>query len=229
MNVESQELQVGVSQAAPAEPCDSHPQTDDPAEGVDATEPTDPTTNPDYWRDVRVMLLDDDQEDGERLIEALKEIGIKKIMWVKFAARAYYQLIEDQEMFPDILVTELVLTGSSGLSLLARLRSSDDELLKKLPAVVITINDNPNIFRRATNQNISAFLRKPASTAQLREALVRARTGHIIDIPLDFGRSWIDEIEDEQDKAEALPQPSLFKRLLAFLWKPKNDGIDIRT
>lgn len=192
-------------------------------------EPVDPAADAEYWRNTRVMLLDDDQEDSQLIISSLKEIGIRKIIWVKSVSHAYYQLSEDKEVFPNVLVLELVLAGSSGLTLLTRLRCSQDEDLRKLPAVVITNSNNPNIFRRAASQNISAFVRKPVSTSLLRDELVRACTGKTIEMPLDFGRSWIDEVEDTQDQAEVIAPPTFFQRLLSIFSKPKSERINLRV
>lgn len=189
----------------------------------------DPSANPEYWRDTRVMLLEDDQDDAALIESSLRAVGVREVVPVKSVSQAYYQLCEDTELFPDVLVLELVLAGSSGLTLLARLRSSPSEVMRKLPAVVVTHNDSPSVFRRAANHSISVFLRKPISTAQLRDALVRARTGKVVEMPLDFGRSWIDEIEDAEDKAEAAPRPSFLQRVLAFFWRPRRKRIDFRA
>jgi CheY-like chemotaxis protein len=201
---------------APPETGESIPPAADAAPNTAAPETAEALTPAIDWANTRVMLLDDEDEDGDLIVKCLAQLGITKVTWVKFAARAYYQLAEDREVFPDILILETVLAGTNGLQLLARLRTSPDEQMRNLPAVVITSQDAPNLYRRATNQNISGYLRKPVALGKLREALVRAKEGKFL--AADIGRSWIDDVEGAKAKAQAPPKPKFWERVLAALF-----------
>ena len=154
------------------------------------------------WGACRVLLLDDEAEDVELITRCLKEIGIHDIIRASSVQQAYFQLREDKDLFPDYLILELSLVGTNGIQFLAQLRAEKDERLRKLPAVVVTFLNSPEIYRRATNQDISGFLRKPVAKEQLRAALIKAKSGEYVARSLEFSRSWIDDIEESEDDSE---------------------------
>jgi len=168
---------------------------------------------------LRILFIEDDEEDGQIVIGHLRELGIKKIVWVRSAVHAIFQLREDKTLFPNILITELVLAGTNGIQLTAKLRGESDLSIRKLPVITITSTDSPSIYRRATKYEICAYLKKPVSTQALRTALFRAIEGKTIEPPLEFGRSWIDEAEDVEDsKSEELGHARARKTFLAWLF-----------
>jgi CheY-like chemotaxis protein len=176
---------------------------------------------------LRILFVEDDEEDGQIIVGHLKELGIKTILWVHSAVHALFQLREDKALFPNILITELVLAGTNGIQLIAKLRAENDLSIRKLPVITITSTDSPSIYRRATKYDISAYLKKPVSTHALGTALLRAIEGKTIEPPLEFGRSWIDEAEDAEDADsegtdQIVPPPSfanwLLNTLLDVVW-----------
>jgi CheY-like chemotaxis protein len=163
---------------------------------------------------LRVMLVEDEPEDGQIIVKHLSALGIKKVVWVKSAVQALFQLREDKDLFPDVLITELALAGTNGIQLLAKLRIDPDLTIRTLPAIVITSVDTPSIYRRATKQAISAYLRKPLADYALKQGLQRASERKVLDIPLEFGRSWLDEGDEIAEAKEGSgfdePGPSTF-------------------
>ena len=170
------------------------------------------------WNSFRVLFVEDEQEDGELIVKSLKDVGIRKITWVRAAPQAYFQMVEDKEMFPDVLIIELALAGTNGLQFLARLRADADPAIRELPAIAVTSVDTASIFRRATNQKICGYVRKPVSVMQLENALINARAKKVMDMPLAVGRSWIDDMEDDEDRAGARKPKSALQRVLEAIF-----------
>ncbi|MEQ9448048.1 MAG: hypothetical protein RLN70_03965, partial [Rhodospirillaceae bacterium] len=56
-----------------------------------------------------ILLLESDSEVGERTKADLGRLGIDKIVWETTVETAYFQLTEDDELFPDVLILELAL------------------------------------------------------------------------------------------------------------------------
>lgn len=152
----------------------------------------------------------------------MKAIGVKDVVRVATAATAYFQLTNDEELFPDLILLELVLPGMSGIQFLAKLRSDPDLRIRTLPVVVLTEVVSASVYQRVTNQNISAYLRKPVASGGLRTAITAALSGKVIEPPLAFGRSWIDDAEDEEDsRSDEESGSSWISRLFAGLFGGK--------
>ncbi len=169
-----------------------------------------------------VLLVDDDEDTAKLVMGSIKGFGITNIVRVATAATAYFQLTEDKELFPDFIILELVLPGMTGIQFLAKLRSDPDLRIRNLPVVVLTEVDSASVYQRVTNQNISAYLRKPVAAAALKTAITGALSGKVIEPPLAFGRSWIDEIEDREDSLPDVEEKqSWFRRIFAWFYGGK--------
>ena len=168
-----------------------------------------------------VLLVDDDEDTANLVIRSIEGFGITNVVRVATAATAYFQLTEDKELFPDLVILELVLPGMTGIQFLAKLRSDPDLRIRNLPVVVLTEVDSSSVYQRVTNQNIGAYLRKPVSAGALEVAIANTLSGKVIEPPLAFGRSWIDEIEDRQDSTSDADEPSWFRRMVTGLFGGK--------
>lgn len=197
--------------------------------------------------DLRILFVEDEEEDGQSIIEGLNALGVKKIVWVRSAVEALFQLREDKKVFPDVLLTELVLAGTNGIQLIAMLRRDTDAAVRTLPAIAITDadSDSASVFRRATQQAISGYLRKPITQEAIHAALLRAQDHKTVEGPQGSGRSWADQPGDtedasaeasDEDRAAAEKRPRSFFGWLASLFfpvsrapaaKPPPDHIDL--
>ena len=195
--------------------------------------------------DLRVLFVEDEEEDGQSIIESLNALGVKKIVWVRSAVEALFQLREDKKVFPDVLLTELVLAGTNGIQLISMLRSDTDTAVRTLPAIAITGADSTSVFRRATQQAISGYLRKPITQEALHAALLRAQDRQTMEGPQGSGRSWADQPGDtentneeasNEDGTDTEKRPRSFFGWLASLFfpgsrasvdKPPPDHIDL--
>lgn len=172
-------------------------------------------------KSICVLFVEDDEDTATLVAESIKPLGIENIVRVATAGAAYFQLTNDKDLFPDLILLELVLPGMSGIQFLAKIRSDPDLRIRTLPVVVLTEVDSASVYQRVTNQNISAYLRKPVSSGGLHGAIAAALSGKVIEPPLAFGRSWIDEAEDEEDSRSDDDQSSWIKRFFVGLFGGK--------
>jgi len=132
------------------------------------------------WRHWTALVVEDEKLDGVPLLKSLKQAGIGKVVWAKTAYGALYQLMEDKDLFPDVLVIDASLVGAGGLRMMRRVRASDDPKIRAIPIIVTTTDPSEGIYERSSRFEVSAYLRKPIGTGNMFEALVRASEGHKI-------------------------------------------------
>lgn len=119
---------------------------------------------------LRTLIVEDDADGAGRLAAALEgELGP-----VAVAGDAYRALDRLQAECFDVVLTEIVLPGASGIDLLERLESD-------VAAVVLTWLMSPAVVARAQAAGARAVLGKPCSPARivpvLRGAAEAARRG----------------------------------------------------
>lgn len=149
----------------------------------------------------RILLIEDDEEFAEGISGYLKELGIAEVLLAK-NAEAGLSYLADKDSFPHLVLLELALIGMDGIQFLAQLRASKHKRLQNLPAVVITMLDSPSIYRRAANQKVGAFLRKPVAISALKDGLQGALRGDIVEKPFSQPKSWLDEVDEQELKAK---------------------------
>lgn len=149
----------------------------------------------------RVLLIEDDNEFAEGITEYLKELGIAEVLLAN-NAEAGLSYLTDRQTFPHIVLLELALIGMDGIQFLAQLRASKSKRIQNLPAVVITMLDSPSIYRRAANQKVGAFLRKPVAVNALRDGLQAALRGDIVEKPFSHPKSWLDDVDEQELRAK---------------------------
>lgn len=149
----------------------------------------------------RILLIEDDREFAAGITENLKDLEVGEVLYASNAETGLSYLA-DPETFPDVIVLELALIGMDGIQFLAQLRANPRKRLQRLPAVVITMLDSPSIYRRAANQKVGAFLRKPVSVSALRDGLHAALRGEIVEKPFSQPKSWLDDVDEEELQAK---------------------------
>lgn len=176
------------------------------------------------YKKLRVMVIEDDDETMDLFIEYLKEIGVRKIVAIPNANTAYFQITEDIEMVPDVIILELELAGTSGMQFLAKLRAHENEKVSSLPAIVVTMLEGSKVFQRATQKGIAAFIRKPFSYGSLRNALDDAIEGKTVATPEEIQWSWLDELDErdrrarEQAARQIASQQPWYERFWRAFW-----------
>jgi two-component system CheB/CheR fusion protein len=129
---------------------------------------------PDYLQDLRVLLVDDEQDARDLLSEMLTNYGAE----VKTCASAAEALRTLDEWRPDALVSDIGMPGEDGYELLRKIRAREPERGGRIPAVALTAYARAEDARRALVTGYQMHLPKPVET-DLLAAAVASLTGKV--------------------------------------------------
>jgi CheY-like chemotaxis protein len=115
------------------------------------------------WR----VLVADDDPDMCMLIGRILDRGSYEVTLCNDAESALVHLQRDHAY--DILISDFMLPGISGLELIAQLRRN--RATAHLPIVMISAHDNYAMGARAREAGANAFLNKPFAFAQFRSTV----------------------------------------------------------
>jgi len=115
----------------------------------------------------RILIVDDEEESRAVLAIALRTIDGAA---VETADNAEEALRSISGASVDILITDVRMSGMSGLELLTKLRESG--CWPSCGAVVISGEADPELPRRALERGAAAFFSKPFSTGAVRKSVI---------------------------------------------------------
>jgi CheY-like chemotaxis protein len=92
----------------------------------------------------------------------LEEAGFTRFVSTTDPLRATALIIQAR---PDVLLLDLMMPGMSGLELLQKLEA--ENLLKHVPAIILTASNDPGTKIRALELGATEFLNKPADPTEL--------------------------------------------------------------
>ena len=113
--------------------------------------------------DVRVLLVDDDEDTLQVLSVMLGDSGAK----VQTASSAAAALEILQWYRPDVLVSDLAMPKEDGYSLISKIRSLETEREGRLPAVALTSHVRVEDRTRALSAGFNMFVPKPVEPTEL--------------------------------------------------------------
>jgi len=111
----------------------------------------------------RVLVADDDPEICT-LIKTILSKGPYEVTLCNDAESALVHIQQDKRF--DILISDFMLPGISGIELITQLRQNDSTA--RIPIVMISGHSNYAMDARAKAAGANAFLNKPFSLKQLR-------------------------------------------------------------
>lgn len=113
-------------------------------------------------------------EDDDALLEMLKNIleaDGHQIVAFRDPAKALLHLKDPANKPPRLILTDVMMPGVDGYTLLARLQ--EDVRTRSIPLIVMTAKDQlRSVFEGSGN--VTAFLEKPFDLAKLRQAVQKA-------------------------------------------------------
>jgi CheY-like chemotaxis protein len=112
---------------------------------------------------VRVLVVDDDADAREMLKVALEQYGAA----VRIAASAQEALQQVALEHPDVLVSDIEMPDTSGYELVRSLRHSDNQDLRRLPAVALTAYARTEDRVKALLAGFQTHVPKPVEPAEL--------------------------------------------------------------
>ncbi|MGR8941073.1 MAG: response regulator [Gammaproteobacteria bacterium] len=116
-----------------------------------------------------IAVIDDEESICKGLERLLRSAGFTARTFL--SGPALLRFLENERA--DCLVLDLNMMPMNGFSVLDRLA----RLKMKLPVIVITGNDDEELYERAIDKGIAAFLRKPVDGQVLLDA-IDAAIGH---------------------------------------------------
>jgi CheY-like chemotaxis protein len=112
---------------------------------------------------IRVLIVDDDADAREMLRMSLHQYGAV----VRVAESADEALAEVETEFPDVLVSDIEMPDTNGYELIRRLRHSDQQALRRLPAVALTAYARTEDRVKALLAGFQTHVPKPVEPAEL--------------------------------------------------------------
>jgi CheY-like chemotaxis protein len=109
-------------------------------------------------------LVIEDHAESARLLEAVLEPWGVVVITTTTAEEAELML---EAVRPDVILCDIVLPGSDGLTFVRRLRQCSDNRLKSTPAIALTAAYEDVDARTARKAGFDVFLRKPVDPDQL--------------------------------------------------------------
>lgn len=113
-----------------------------------------------------VLLVEDDD-----LVRAALAMSLRKEHYNVVPARAIDEALPAFDANPiDVVVTDLLMPGGTGLELLRRLEDRDP----RVPVIIITAHQSVEAAAQAVREHAFDYLTKPVSLQQLRQTVARA-------------------------------------------------------
>src|SRR5689334_21680940 len=126
-------------------------------------EPAEPASDPCALEGVTVLLVEDEPDTRDLLTTILQECGAR-VLAVDSASEAMALL---QRELPNVLLSDIGMTGESGYDLIKQIRALPAEKGGTVPAVALTAYAGPNDRRRALIAGFHVHLAKPVEPDEL--------------------------------------------------------------
>lgn len=108
--------------------------------------------------DARVLVVEDDDTTRALLVKLLHVMGAKEIFEAKEGGEGLTAVCVRK---PDLIICDLHMAPVDGLSLLAGVRESCDEDVRKTKIVMFTADKDGEPMRRARRIGVSGYVSKP--------------------------------------------------------------------
>ena len=118
----------------------------------------------------KVLVVDDSRFQVQMLKMALEERGFEVLVALDTAQAGMFAL----HHIPQAIVLDINMPGGSGIDVLKRLKHSTKT--QKIPVIVVSGNEDPDIKNVALQLGAKLFLAKPVDAEQLSSAIDRLLT-----------------------------------------------------
>jgi CheY-like chemotaxis protein len=114
---------------------------------------------------IHILIVDDDPADVDLAREALEDSQVcSEMTVVNDGVEALAYLRGEGEyahaLLPDLILLDLKMPKKSGLEVLTEIKA--DEILRRIPVIVLTTSDAPDDILRAYDLQASCYITKPA-------------------------------------------------------------------
>lgn len=123
--------------------------------------------SPDFT-DLVVLIAESNAQMADLLSQMLRGLGVRKIQVANDAVAAS-SIVRRGGI--DVLMIDDALAGLNGTTFTRRLRRSEDEASRQLAVLMMSSQPSAASIALARDAGITEFLRRPFSSAQIRERL----------------------------------------------------------
>ena len=107
----------------------------------------------------KILLIDDDEEDQDIFLSALKELNSAIQFEGIYDAVEALEKLSKREVIPDAIFLDLNMPVMNGLQFLSHVKSNDG--LKAIPVIIYTTSSQTNTIRLAKELGAHDFITKP--------------------------------------------------------------------
>jgi len=125
-------------------------------------------------KEVRILLIEDNDGDIVLTLEALKEARIHNIVDVVKDGEKAMQFLKKEGEFsnaatPDLILLDINLPKVDGKEVLINIKS--DDILKIIPVVILTTSDSERDILESYANHANCFITKPAGFQSFMEVI----------------------------------------------------------
>ena len=120
---------------------------------------------PIYEKNIRILLIEDDNDDVELLQDALKDHNVTYVMHVINDGSLVLPYVESCTMLPDIVVLDFNLPKVHGKELLKLFKSYDT--FARIPVVILTTSSSKDDIDYSMANGATEFITKPTSLDEI--------------------------------------------------------------
>jgi two-component system nitrate/nitrite response regulator NarL len=138
---------------------------------------------------VRIMLVDDHSLCRSGLTELLEHRGGMQVVGATGNPELVMSMLREHQ--PDLLVLDLRLAETDGLSLLRRIRAEGSEI----PTVILTMSADEDDLTAALRAGVKGYLLKDMEPDDVIESIARAARGELVVAPsmaIKLAQLWQD-------------------------------------
>jgi PAS domain S-box-containing protein len=120
-------------------------------------------------RDIRILLVEDNDDSRETLETLLKTLGAI----VRSAASAEEAFAALKEFAPHVVLSDLSMPGESGFVFIQKVRRSENGTERRVPAIAVSAFTNIQTQHSAFNSGFDAHVPKPVNVIELANEILR--------------------------------------------------------
>ena len=123
-------------------------------------------------RDIRILLVEDNDDSRETLETLLKTLGAI----VRSAASAEEAFAALKEFAPHVLLSDLSMPGESGFVFIQKVRRLENGSEQRVPAIAVSAFTNIQTQHSAFNSGFDAHVPKPVNVIELANEILRLQS-----------------------------------------------------
>jgi len=120
---------------------------------------------------LKVFLIEDDEDDQELFLMALRQINPSVDCTVLSGGDSALQALEQNEATPDLIILDLNMPVMTGQQFLTELSKKDPD--NQIPIVVLSTSSDQATIDEVKDFGVRSFITKPNSFHELKNILQR--------------------------------------------------------